>query len=141
VGSIEAEVYTPETVSADNGFFSEGAVERRDGRGTPSGPVVYCAVEKQNHHRRVADLERGAEPPEPAPGATVTEEMARRLKTAEGRRIYKKRKETVEPVFGIIKQGMGFRQFLLRGLEKVTVEWEIVCLGYNIKRLFRLSRG
>jgi hypothetical protein len=52
--------------------------------------------------------------------AKVKEVMARRLKTAEGKKIYKKRKETAEPVFGIIKQAMGFRQFLLRGLEKVN---------------------
>jgi transposase len=144
VGRIEPEVYTPKTVSADNGFFSEEMVkevEGRDEQGIPAGPVVYCAVEKQKHHRRVADLEKQAEPPEVGPGATVTEVMARRLKTAEGKGIYKRRKETVEPVFGIIKQAMGFRQFLLRGLEKVNVEWEILCLGYNIKRLFRLSHG
>jgi hypothetical protein len=67
--------------------------------------------------------------------------MKRRLKTAEGKAIYKRRKETVEPVFGIIKQALGFRQFLLRGLEKVNLEWGIVCLGYNMKRLYRLSRG
>jgi hypothetical protein len=63
------------------------------------------------------------------------------VKTEEGKGIYKKRKETVEPVFGILKQAMGFRQFLLRGLEKANLEWELVCLGYNMKRLFRLSHG
>jgi hypothetical protein len=89
----------------------------------------------------VKDLEKREEEPEPAVGATVKEEMARRLKTEEGKKIYKKRKETVEPVFGIIKQAMGFRQFLLRGLEKVNLEWELVCLSYNMKRLFRLSQG
>jgi hypothetical protein len=73
----------------------------------------------------------------PATGATVKEEMARRLKTTEGKELYKKRKETVEPVLGIIRQAMGFRQFLLRGLEKVNLEWELVCLGYNMKRLFQ----
>jgi hypothetical protein len=71
----------------------------------------------------------------------VQEEMARRLKTEEGKKIYKKRKETVEPVFGILKQAMRFRQFLLRGLKKVNLEWELVCLSYNVKRLFRLSQG
>jgi hypothetical protein len=131
-------------VSADSGFFSEEAVaevDRRDEQGIAAGPIVYCAVEKQSHHRSVADLEQQEEPPEPAAGATVKEAMARRLKTAEGKRIYKKRKETVEPVFGIIKQAMGFRQFLLRGLEKVNLEWDLVCLGYNMKRIFRLSQG
>ena len=59
-----------------------------------------------------------------------------RLKAVEGKAIYKKREEMVESVFGIIKQVMGFRQFLLRGLEMMNMEWEIVYLGYNIKRLF-----
>jgi transposase len=143
-GSIDGEVYTAETVSADTGFFSEEAVkevERRDEQGKAWGPLVYCAVEKQRHHRRVQDLEKQEEPPEVKAEATVKEEMVRRLKSREGKAIYKKRKETVEPVFGILKQALGFRQFLLRGLEKVNLEWELVCLGYNMKRLFRLSQG
>jgi hypothetical protein len=89
----------------------------------------------------VKDLEKQEEPPEAGAEATVKEVMAQRLKSAEGKRIYKKRKETVEPVFGILKQAMGFRQFLLRGLEKVNQEWKLVCLGYNLKRLYRLSQG
>jgi transposase len=143
-GSIEGEVYTAKTVSADSGYYSEEAVkgvEKRDKEGKAGGPIVYCAVEKQSHHRRVEDLERREEPAEAGAGATEKEKMAVRLKSAEGRGIYKKRKETVEPVFGIIKQALGFRQFLLRGLEKVNLEWELVCLGYNMKRLFRLSQG
>jgi hypothetical protein len=67
--------------------------------------------------------------------------MAQRLKSAEGKKIYKKRKETVEPVFGIIKQAMGFRQFLLQGLGKANQEWKLACLGYNLKRLYRLPQG
>jgi hypothetical protein len=143
-GSIDKEVYKAETVSADSGFFSEEAVkkvENRDEKGEAAGPIVYCAVEKQSHHRTVKDLEKQEEPAELADGAKEKEEMKRRLKTAEGKAVYKKRKETVEPVFGIIKQALGFRQFLLRGLEKVNLEWGIVCLGYNLKRLYRLSRG
>ncbi|MDR1175501.1 MAG: transposase, partial [Treponema sp.] len=141
VERIEGEVYTAQTVSADTGFFSEAAVkavEQRDEEGNAKGPVVHCAVEKQSHHRRVKDLEKQEEPPEAGAGATVKEVMAQRLKSAEGKKIYKKRKETVEPVFGIIKQAMGFRQFLLRGLGKVNQEWKLVCLGYNLKRLYRL---
>jgi transposase len=144
VESINKEVYTAETVSADTGFFSEGAVkevEQRDEQGAAKGPIVYCAVEKQSHHRTVKDLEQQEEPPEAAAGATEKEKMAQRLKTKEGKKIYQKRKETVEPVFGILKQALGFRQLLLRGLEKVNAEWELVCLGYNLKRLYRLSQG
>ena len=62
-----------------------------------------------------------------------------KLKTDTGRGIYARRKQTVEPVFGIIKEAMGFRQFLLRGLENVTGEWNLVCLAYNVKRFFNLN--
>ena len=67
------------------------------------GPMVYCAVEKQSHHRTVEDLLKKAEPVPPPDDAPVKEKMAFRLKTQAGRTVYKKRKETVEPVFGIIK--------------------------------------
>ena len=61
-----------------------------------------------------------------------------RTPTATGRAAYKKRKETVEPVFGIIKSVMGFRRFLLRGMRKVALEWSLVTLAYNFRRLARL---
>ena len=63
--------------------------------------------------------------------------MREKLATDEGKKIYRKRQETVEPVFGIIKAAMGFRQFLLRGLTKVGTEWDLVCLSYNMKRLWK----
>lgn len=62
--------------------------------------------------------------------------MAHKLKTPEGANLYKLRKQTVEPVFGIIKHCRGFRQFLMRGKEKVTGEWNLVCCAYNLKRTF-----
>lgn len=64
--------------------------------------------------------------------------MAEKLKTEAGRKIYRQRACTVEPVFGIVKHVLGFLQFLLRGLEKVTAEWRFVCLAYNLKRLHTL---
>ena len=64
-----------------------------------------------------------------------------RLKSASGKALYKLRQETVEPVFGIIKAAMGFRQFLLRGVSKVSLEWELVCLAYNFRRLHTLGAG
>ena len=69
--------------------------------------------------------------------------MVHRLKTQAGRTIYALRKQTVEPVFGIIKSVMGFRQFSLRGLRKVTGEWTLVCLAWNVKRMavLRLKTG
>lgn len=65
--------------------------------------------------------------------------MAEKLRTEEGRKIYRRRACTVEPVFGIIKAAMGFRPFLLRGLEKVTGQWNWVCRAYNLRRLHRLQ--
>ncbi len=65
--------------------------------------------------------------------------MRRKLQTRRGRQRYALRMETVEPVFGQIKQGRGFRQFLLRGLEKVNGEWSPICTGHNLLKLFRFG--
>ena len=74
--------------------------------------------------------------PEPlAADATLLKKMAHKLKTQKGRQVYALHKQTVEPVFGIIKSVMGFRQFLLRDIEKVTGEWTLVCLAWNLKRM------
>ncbi len=64
--------------------------------------------------------------------------MALRLNTPEGKALYKQRKQTVEPVFGIIKKVLGFRRFSMRGKEKVETEWTLVCLSYNLKKIFKL---
>ncbi|GHV87912.1 IS1182 family transposase ISMac2 [Spirochaetia bacterium] len=144
VDRVDQSVYEVETVIADAGFFSEAAItaiEQEDEKGTRQGPLVYCSVGRQKHHRSVQDLEQHKEPAPVAPDATMTEKMTQRLKTKAGKEYYKKRKETVEPVFGIIKQAMGFRQFLLRGLEKVNIEWDLVTLAYDFRRLFALSQG
>ena len=66
--------------------------------------------------------------------------MRRKLQTKRGRQRYALRMETVEPVFGQIKQGRGFRQFLLRGLAKVRAEWSLICTGHNLLKLFRSGR-
>jgi len=114
-------------------------VKAVEAKGT--GPTVYCAVERQFHHRSVADLERKLEPESPLETASMKEKMAHRVKTTEGRKHYKKRKETIEPAYGIIKAAMGFRQFLLRGLEKVQIEWDLVMLAYNFRRLYSLEKA
>jgi transposase len=123
----------------DSGFFSEAAVTQVES--VTGGPVVYAAVEKRGHHRSVADLEQQLEPELPDANASVKEVMRHRLKTKAGQALYKLRQQTVEPVFGIIKAGLGFRQFRLRGREKVSLEWTLVCLAYNLKRLHRLRTG
>ena len=106
-----------------------------------TGSTVYAALEKTSHHRSVSDLEKKAEPEALAERASVIEVMKRRLKTEAGKAKYKLRQQTVEPVFGIIKSVLGFRRFLLRGLEKAALEWELVSLACNCKRLHRLGAG
>jgi transposase len=127
----------------DSGFFSEKAVrqvEQASG-GQRTGLTVYAAMEKRSHHRSVADLEKQPQPEPPGAHASVAEVMRHRLKTTAGRALYKLRQQTVEPVFGILKSVLGFRQFGLRGREKVSLEWTLVCLAYNLKRLHRLGAG
>ncbi len=68
---------------------------------------------------------------------TVMEQMRRKLKTVEGRAVYRMRKAIVEPVFGQIKEGRGFRRFSFRGKEKVVAEWLLICLTHNLLKLFR----
>jgi transposase len=128
-------------VLTDSGFYSEAAVVavEQKATGEASGVSVYAAVEKHSHHQSVADLLPQPEPAAPGPEASVKEKMAHRLQTPTGKAIYKLRKQTVEPVFGIIKEVMGFRRFLLRGRAKVSLEWTLVCVSYNFKRLFALK--
>jgi transposase len=130
-------------VLTDSGFYSEAAVKavEQNAAGQPTGTTVYAAVEKKEHHRTVSDLERKDDPVAPATGASVGEIMKYRLQTAAGKAKYKLRQQTVEPVFGIIKSVLGFRQFLLRGKEKVGLEWKLVCLAYNFKRLHRMAQN
>ena len=127
----------------DSGFYSAAAVQQIEqaADGTPTGTVVYAAVEKTGHHRSVTDLEAPPEPAPPAPGASALDVMRHRLKTTAGKALYKMRQQTVEPVYGIIKSVLGFRQFHLRGQVKVALEWTLVCLAYNLKRLHRLGAG
>lgn len=122
---------------ADTGYFSEAAVlavESGD-----SGTTAFVAMKRQAHGRSVAQLEVRADPPPPPDGASVAERMEWRLATEAGRKLYGLRKQTVEPVFGIIKEALGFRRFLLRGLAKVNLEWTLVTTSYNLKRLFNLG--
>lgn len=127
---------------ADSGYYSDAAVceAESSGDGTAgSGPKVYAAFKRQRHGRSVAQLEVRSDPPAPPPEATTAERMAHRLDTEEGSKLYGLRKQTVEPVFGIIKEVIGFRRFMLRGMEKVGLEWTLVSTSYNLKRLFALG--
>lgn len=128
---------SPAHVLVDSGFASEAAVTRVE-RETP-GLTVLAALIREPHGRTVAQLEKREDPPEPAPDAPFAERMRQRTATVAGRALYKLRQQTVEPVFGIIKEAMGFRRFSLRGHEKVSLEWDLVCLAYNVRRLHRLG--
>lgn len=122
---------------ADSGYYSEQAVSAVENGG--AGPTVYAAMKRHPHGRSIQDLEDHDDPPAPPPDASIAEIMAHRLATKAGKELYGLRKQTVEPVFGIIKEVMGFRRFLLRGLEKVNLEWTLVSTSYNLKRLFNLG--
>ena len=82
--------------------------------------------------------ERFEEPPAEKVWEDPVEEMKYRLQTRAGKALYGKRKSTIEPAFGLIKQVQGFRQFLMRGVEAVAGEWNLVCIGYNLKRMHEL---
>lgn len=122
----------PEILLADSGYFSEANVEAC--AAAKIAPLI--APGRERHH--LGWRERFAEPP-PAPDQpTPCQAMLHRLATPEGRGAYALRKHTPEPVFGIIKSVMGFRQFSLRGLDKVKGEWSLVTMAWNIKRMFAL---
>ncbi len=122
-----------DTLLADTGYFSADNVEKCE----TNDVVPYIAVERQRHNAPPQD--RFTEPEALTGPADPVTEMKHRLKTIAGKAEYAKRKCTVEPVFGIIKAAMGFRQFLLRGIDRVAGEWDLVCIAYNIKRLHALS--
>ena len=127
-------------VLIDSGFYSEAAVAGVErGREGQPGPLVYAATGRQPHGRSVEALEKRDDPPAPEPAASAAAGMAHRLSTKAGRTLYALRKQTIEPVFGIIKAALGLRQFSLRGLGHVRTEWTLVTLAYNLKRLFHLG--
>ena len=127
-------------VLVDSGFLSEEAVNSIEcnEKGEFTAVRVLAAVKQDRHGRRVADLEKKDDPPEPEAGASFQDRMAHRVATKAGRQLYKQRQQTIEPVFGILKEAMGFRRFSLRGQIKARLEWTLVCLAYNLRRLHRV---
>jgi transposase len=134
--AIPPEVGPPDAAALDNGFFSAANIHACERRGIDP----YIATGRDPHHpswrERFADL-----PAPPAHDASPTVKMAYKLKTAIGKAIYRLRKCTVEPVIGIIKEVLGFRQFSLRGEQAASGEWCLVCLAFNLKRLHTLLQG
>ena len=118
-------------LSADTGYFSENNVSDLESQGYDP----YIATGRQKHNQPASSNTDGDDPP--GDDATAKERMTRKLQTASGRARYAKRKHIVEPVFGQMKQARGFRQFLLRGLNKVRGEWKLVCLTHNLLKIWR----
>ena len=121
----------PREVSADAGYYSAKAVDELYALGVDP----FVAPEQPRHGRVVPPAPRGRIPSH----LSSRDRMRRKLQTRRGRQRYALRMQTVEPVFGQIKQGRGFRQFLLRGLEKVNGEWSLICTGHNLLKLFRFG--
>lgn len=136
VDAIPAEVGEPEAAALDNGYFSEENIRGLQARNIDP----YIATGRDPHYQSWrAYFEQQAEPP--AEDASSREKMAYKLRTEIGSAVYRLRKCTVEPVIGIIKEVLGFRQFSLRGLEAAAGEWTLVCLAFNLKRLHRIQYG
>ena len=128
--AIPSEVGKPDAAAFDNGFFSANNIIACENRGI----IPYIATGREPHHVSWKSfLEELGDPP--GLKATPKEKMAYQLRTDIGQAIYRLRKCTVEPVIGIIKEILGFRQFSLRGLAAATGEWCLVCIAYNLKRM------
>jgi transposase len=140
LGAVSPVVESMEAVLIDSGFYSEEAVAAAERRSEGARALgIYAATGRQPHGRSVADLEERADPPAPGAHASAKAIMVHRLATRAGRKLYAQRKQTIEPVFGIIKAALGFRRCSLRGLQKVRTEWTLVTLAYNLKRLFHVG--
>lgn len=117
--------------TADTGYFSEDNMNALDSNDRIND--VFIATGRQKHNGKVPNSPKGRPPKD----LTAKQKMARRNRTKKGRAEYARRKVIIEPVFGQIKEGLGFRNFLLRGLEKMQGEWKLVCLTHNLLKLFR----
>jgi transposase len=122
---------TPIPNTADTGYFSQKAVEGLE----KIGIDPHIAVGRQKHHETPAAPESAVASTE----ASAKEKMQQKLRSATGKALYAARKHIVEPVFGQIKAARGIRKFLLRGLEKVSAEWQLICLTHNLLKIWRRS--
>lgn len=142
VEGIPESVGRPETVLADNGYLNEKQVRTLEGDGEEHKMDVLVSVHAEAKQlRRKHDFRPlpTQEKETPQIRSDFVLEMKQKMERSESRAKYRLRKQTVEPVFGTIKQWMGFRQFLLRGFDKVSGEWKLVTLAYNVKRLWRMQ--
>jgi hypothetical protein len=121
--------------TADTGYFSEEAVAELEKMGIDP----HMATGRQQHHEPAMPNASATAPVagEPARAPSAKEKMQAKLRTAAGKLLYAARKHIVEPVFGQIKGVRGIRKFLLRGLEKVSAEWQLICLTHNLLKVWR----
>ena len=133
IAGLPKELGSVEQLLADNGYFSAANVDRC----LQANIEPLLAAGRDRHHPHWED--RFTEPAPLTEPASGVDRMKHRLKTIQGRKLFGLRKQTVEPVFGIIKSVMGFRQFLLRGLDAVQGEWNLVTMAWNIKRMAVLA--
>ena len=134
IRALPKELGRTQRILADSGYLSQTNVEQC--AAAKIEPLI--AMGRCRHH--VSWKQRfAAAPKSPPESATPMQKMAHRLKTPRGRKLYALRKQTPEPVFGIIKSVMGYRQCLLRGLENVRGEWNLVTMSWNIKRMFAMQ--
>jgi transposase len=134
LAALPAALGTPAAAALDNGFWSEPNLAALETRHIEP----YIATGREAHHKSWQER-FAAEPEPPAEAASPQVQMAYKLRTEIGQAIYRLRKCTVEPVIGIIKAVLGFRQFALRGLEAADGEWALVCLAFNLKRMHALA--
>jgi len=132
IGGLPDSLGKAERLLADTGYFSAANVAACEAAGI--APLI--AMGRQPHHPPLGEF--FCDDPLAPENPTPVEAMAHRLKTRAGRDLYALRKQIPEPVFGIIKSVMGFRQFLLRGIDKVRGEWRLVTMAWNLKRMFVL---
>ena len=138
IDTVPAKVGTPTQVLADNGYATETEVDELTGREMEVLVAVGTADRRRQHDFRPARGPEKASEPKP-PRAPWLVAMQAKLSEPAHRASYRLRQQTVEPVFGIMKHALGFRQFLLRGHTKVTGEWQLLALAYNCKRLHNLQ--
>jgi hypothetical protein len=127
---LSPELGQPTGAALDNGFYREHNLQALEQRHIEP----YIATGQEAHYKCVDDL-LGILPDQPPADASPKETMAYKLAAEIGKEIYRLRKCTVEPVIGILKEILGFRQFSLRGLINVAGEWCLVCLAFNLKRM------
>jgi len=128
--ALSPQLGQPKAAALDNGYFSPRNVQALEARGIEP----YIATGREPHYKSWRSF-FDEQPEPPLETASLKEKMAYKLRTDIGQAIYRLRKCTVEPVIGIIKEVLGFRQFSLRGLAAAAGEWCLVCLAFNLKRL------